>query len=114
MQNLVSGSTLKGKIEDNACAENGSFTITGMITGSLEVRNGADVTLRGMVCGDVTTYEGSKLLVSGMINGSLFVKGGLVEVTGMIQKNLINDGGKVVLHAKAKVLGTIQGERQVI
>jgi hypothetical protein len=114
MQNLVSGTTFKGKIEDDACAENGVFVITGMISGSFEVKKGAQVTLRGMICGDTVTEDGSKLNVTGMINGCLIVKGGTVEVSGMIGKDLVNQGGKVILHKVAKVRGELTGECQTV
>jgi hypothetical protein len=104
---LESGIIMKGKIEDNACAEGGSFLITGMITGSLEVKANADLTLRGMVCEDVITYDGSKLLVYGMINGSLFIKGGIVEVYGMVCGDVVNEGGELFLHKDAKILGNL-------
>jgi hypothetical protein len=114
MQNLVSGTVFKGKIEDDAYAENGVFVITGMITGSFEVKKGAQVTLRGMVCGDTVTEDGSNLNVTGMINGCLIVKGGTVEVSGMINKDLVNQGGQVVLHKVAKVLGKVIGECKTV
>ena len=75
---------------------------TGKIEGDLSLSH--QLVMAGMVTGNITVTAGGVLELTGMCLQSVIVKpGGTARILGMVQKDVINEGGSI------KITGTIHG-----
>jgi len=93
-----------GKIEgDLSIYEH--FTLHGMITGTLTVKDGGQVMLHGMVSRDLILDPGSKVDLHGTVTGNVLNRGGQLRVFGTINGSIREEGGSTVVEPGAVVGG---------
>jgi cytoskeletal protein CcmA (bactofilin family) len=78
-------------------------TENGKIEGDIEITS--ELNMHGMFTGNVTVKNGGHLMLHGMATKSLYLEqGSVVEISGTVSGNVINNGGKLF------VTGTIFGQ----
>lgn len=75
----------------------------GKVDGDIEIAS--ELRMHGMFSGRVVVKSGGNLILHGMAGKDLIVElGAVVEISGMVVGNVINNGGKI------SVMGTIVGK----
>ena len=88
---------------------NGDFPINedlvmfGMITGNANVLRGVTFILHGMVCKDLIIEANGIVEIHGMVNGDVINNGGKLSVYGMIIGSLIKNGGETLIDPNAVI-----------
>jgi cytoskeletal protein CcmA (bactofilin family) len=86
-----------------------SIELWGSIAGNVTVVEGGKLYVRGAVYGDITVEDGGRVHVFGIVQGHLIVREGAKVIhSGTVGKDVINDGGRLVVDALAKVMGKIK------
>jgi cytoskeletal protein CcmA (bactofilin family) len=76
-----------GKIEGDIQLDQ-ELTLSGMVTGNIIVVDGGLLNLNGTCCKDLTLQEGAKVYLRGTVGGSVFNRGGYVEIYGTVAGSL--------------------------
>ena len=75
----------------------------GLVTGSVTVEENVSLDIHGMVCKNVLVMQGAILHSHGTVGGKILNQGGLVEIWGVVEKDIDNMSGSVVIHKDAIV-----------
>jgi cytoskeletal protein CcmA (bactofilin family) len=94
----------QSSVIDGSIAIDRDTTLRGIITGSVVVRRGAQLSLYGVVRGSLTLEPGAVAYVTGVVRGDLNLKGSAI-VAGSILGNLITKNG-----AELSIEGSIKGK----
>ncbi len=93
------------------------FNLWGSISGHVTATQGAKFYVRGAIYGDLTVLHGGRVHVYGNITGNLIVKDGAKVIhSGIVGKDVVNEGGRLYVEACSKVLGkvkTAEGETTI-
>jgi hypothetical protein len=65
-----------------------------MITGDLIAKPKAVVRLHGLVRGDLVAEVESRVIISGMVQHSVIIRGGRVELSGMVLGGVRKESGE--------------------
>ena len=64
------------------------LTLSGMVTGNITVVDGGLLNLNGTCCKDLPLLEGAKVYLRGTVGGSVFNRGGYLEIYGTVAGSL--------------------------
>jgi hypothetical protein len=82
-----------------------SYVVESGIISGATVLNGGTLALHGISNGDVLVHKGGRAIVGGTVNGSIYNRGGYVEVEGIVD-HLHLEGGVAVIEG---VVGQTSG-----
>jgi len=95
-----------GKIEGDLKVDT-TFTLNGMVTGSITVIQGGILQLHGMCCGDLIIEQGGIAIVNGIVVRNIFNQG-TIEVRGIVNGNVSSKGAHYQQAPGAVVRGTVE------
>jgi len=84
--------------------------MTGLVRGDLFVRDHSVCEVLGMVSGNLHAERTGRAILRGLVTKSCKATGGDLEVYGMVQGDVLNEGGRVYIDKGAVVKGRVQGE----
>jgi hypothetical protein len=85
------------------------FELWGSVGGDVRVVEGGKLYVRGTVYGNLTVEDGGRCHVFGNVTGSIYVKEGAKAIhSGVVGHDVVNQGGRLVVDAMAKVMGKIR------
>jgi hypothetical protein len=85
------------------------FELWGSIGGNVRVIEGGKLYVRGAIYGDLRIEDGGRCHVFGNVTGNIIVKPGAKVIhSGVVGKDVVNQGGRLVVDAMAKVMGKIR------
>lgn len=87
-----------------------STTMTGLVRGDLFVRDNSVCDVTGMVSGNLLAERTGKAILHGLVTKAAKAAGGDLEIYGMVQGDVINDGGRLFVDKSAVVRGKIVGQ----
>jgi hypothetical protein len=106
----------RGRIAGNVTISE-SIELWGSIGGTCTVVDGGKLYVRGAVYGDLIVEDGGRCHVFGNVTGTVTVQDGAkVIISGVVAKDVINNGGRLVVDKQAKVMGKVKtksGETKV-
>ncbi|HEY7588424.1 MAG TPA: hypothetical protein VIB49_06745 [Thermoplasmata archaeon] len=85
-------------------------TMTGLVRGDLFVRDNSVCEVTGMVSGNLLAERTGRAVLRGLVTKSCKATGGDVEIYGMVQGDVMNEGGRVFVDKGAVVRGRVLGE----
>ena len=85
-------------------------TMTGLVRGDLFVRDNSVCEVTGMVSGNLLAERTGKAVLKGLVTKSCKAVGGDLEVYGLVQGDVVNEGGRVFVDKGAVVKGRVVGE----
>src|SRR5256885_12383922 len=85
-------------------------TMTGLVRGDLFVRDNSVCDVTGMVSGNLLAERTGKALLHGLVTKAAKSAGGDLEVYGMVQGDVINEGGRLFVDKGAVVRGKVIGQ----
>src|SRR2546423_5197321 len=85
-------------------------TMTGLVRGDLFVRDNSVWNVTGMVSGNLLEEGTGKALLHGLVTKAAKSAGGDLEIYGMVQGDLINEGGRLFVDKRAVVRGRVVGQ----
>ena len=85
-------------------------TMTGLVRGDLFVRDNSVCDVTGMVSGNLLAERTGKALLHGLVTKAAKSAGGDLEVYGMVQGDVINEGGRLFVDKGAVVRGKVVGQ----
>lgn len=98
----------RGRIAGNITISE-PYELWGSLSGTMTITAGGKVYVRGAIYGDLIVQDGGRCHVFGNVSGSLFVHAGAKVIhSGVVGKDVTNDGGRLVVDATAKVMGRIK------
>jgi cytoskeletal protein CcmA (bactofilin family) len=87
------------------------FTLWGSVGGNVRVIQGGKFYLRGAIYGDLTVEFGGRVHIYGNLTGNLVVeRGAKVIHSGIIGRDIVNQGGRLYIETNSRVLGRIRPE----
>ena len=85
------------------------YTLWGSIAGNVTAVKGSKFYMRGAIYGDLTVEDGGRVHVFGNVQGNITVKEGAKVIhSGICGRDVVNNGGRLVVEAIAKVLGKVR------
>jgi hypothetical protein len=88
---------------------NEPMELWGSVGGHVSVVDGGKLYMRGAIYGDLTVEDGGRVHVYGNVQGNILVKEGAKVIhSGICGRDVINDGGRLVVDGLAKVMGKIK------
>jgi len=87
-----------------------STTMTGLVRGDLFVRDNSVCDITGMVSGNLLAERTGKALLHGLVTKAAKSAGGDLEIYGMVQGDVINEGGRLFVDKSAVVRGKVIGQ----
>lgn len=84
--------------------------MTGLVRGDLFVRDNSVCEVTGMVSGNLLAERTGKAVLRGLVTKACKATGGDVEVYGLVEGDVMNEGGRVYVDKGAVVRGRIVGE----
>jgi len=88
---------------------NESVELWGSIGGHVTVVDGGKLYVRGAIYGDLIVEDGGRVHVFGNVQGNLVVhEGAKVIHSGVVGRNVLNEGGRLHVEAIATVMGKIK------
>ena len=87
-----------------------STTMTGLVRGDLFVRDNSVCDVTGMVSGNLLAERTGKALLHGLVTKAAKSAGGDLEIYGMVQGDVINEGGRLFVDKGAVVRGKVVGQ----
>ncbi|MDN4106116.1 hypothetical protein [Paenibacillus polymyxa] len=78
-------------------------TLNGMLLGPVIVLNSSNFIISGMVVGSLHLKEGTKTSIRGTVNGDVFNQGGKLEVFGTVDGTINNQRGELFVDPDANV-----------
>ena len=98
----------RGHVKGNVVIDE-PYTLWGSIAGNVTAVKGSKFYMRGAIYGDLTVLHGGRVHVYGNITGDLNVKDGAKVIhSGICGRDVVNNGGRLVVEAIAKVLGKVR------
>jgi hypothetical protein len=85
-------------------------TMTGLVRGDLFVRDNSVCDVTGMVSGNLLAERTGKAILHGLVTKAAKAAGGDLEIFGMVQGDVINEGGRLFVDKTAVVRGKIVGQ----
>src|SRR5438046_4255197 len=85
-------------------------TMTGLVRGDLFVRDNRGCDVTGMVSGNLLAERTGKALLHGLVTKAAKSAGGDLEIYGMVQGDVINEGGRLFVDKGAVVRGKVIGQ----
>src|SRR5687767_10112739 len=87
------------------------YTLWGSIAGNVTAVKGSKFYMRGTIYGSLTVLHRGRVHVFGNITGDLIVKDGAKVIhEGVVGGDAINQGGRLYVRGKAKVMGKVRTE----
>jgi len=86
-----------------------STTMTGLVRGDLFVRDNSVCDVTGMVSGNLLAERTGKAILHGLVTKAAKAAGGDLEIYGMVQGDVVNEGGRLFVDKGAVVRGKIIG-----
>ncbi|HSI33755.1 MAG TPA: hypothetical protein VK986_09215 [Tepidisphaeraceae bacterium] len=88
---------------------NEPMELWGSVAGTVRVIEGGKFYMRGAVYGDLIVESGGRCHNFGNISGNLIVHENTKVIhSGVVGKDVVNEGGRLVVDATAKVMGKIR------
>src|SRR5215213_2794113 len=88
---------------------NEAMEFWGSVGGNVSVVDGGKLYVRGAIYGDLIVEDGGRVHVFGNVQGSIYVREGAKLIhSGVVGKDVINNGGRLAVDAIAKVGGRIK------
>ena len=84
-------------------------TMTGLVRGDLFVRDNSVCDVTGMVSGNLLAERTGKAVLHGLVTKAAKAAGGDLEIYGMVQGDVVNEGGRVFIDKGAVVRGRVVG-----
>lgn len=84
--------------------------MTGLVRGDLFVRDNSVCEVTGMVSGNLLAERTGKVVLKGLVAKACKATGGDVEVYGLVQGDVVNEGGRVYVDKGAVVRGKVVGQ----
>src|SRR6266705_2001849 len=81
-----------------------STTMTGLVRGDLFVRDNSLCDVTGMVSGNLLAERSGKAVLHGLVTKAAKAAGGDLEIYGMVQGDVVNEGGRLYVDKGAEVL----------
>src|SRR5436853_7278275 len=88
----------------------GPKTMTGLVRGDLFVRDNSVCDVTGMVSGNLLAERTGKAVLHGLVTKAAKAAGGDLEVYGMVQGDVVNEGGRLYVDKGAVVRGKVVGQ----
>src|SRR5881296_283608 len=85
-------------------------TMTGLVRGDLFVRDSSVCDVTGMVSGNLLAERTGKAVLHGLVTKAAKAAGGDLEVYGMVQGDVVNEGGRLYVDKGAVVRGKVVGQ----
>lgn len=85
-------------------------TMTGLVRGDLFVRDNSVCDVTGMVSGVLLAERTGKAVLHGLVTKAAKAAGGDLEIYGMVQGDVVNEGGRLFVDKGAVVKGKIVGQ----
>lgn len=85
-------------------------TMTGLVRGDLFVRDNSVCDVTGMVSGNLLAERTGKAVLHGLVTKAAKAAGGDMEIYGMVQGDVLNEGGRLFVDKSAVVRGKIIGQ----
>ncbi|TLZ43750.1 MAG: hypothetical protein E6K19_06625 [Methanobacteriota archaeon] len=85
-------------------------TMTGLVRGDLFVRDNSVCDVTGMVSGNLLAERTGKAILHGLVTKAAKSAGGDLEVYGMVQGDVLNEGGRLFVDKGAVVRGKVLGQ----
>src|SRR2546430_628026 len=85
-------------------------TMTGLVRGDWFVRDNSVCDVTGMVSGNLLAERTGKALLHGLVTKAAKTAGGDLEIYGMVQGDVINEGGRLFVDKGAVVRGKDIGQ----
>jgi hypothetical protein len=88
---------------------NEPMELWGSVGGNVSVVDGGKLYMRGAIYGDLTVEDGGRVHVFGNVQGNITVRQGAKVIhSGTCGRDVVNDGGRLVVEAIAKVMGKVR------
>ncbi|HEX9341687.1 MAG TPA: hypothetical protein VF992_11045, partial [Thermoplasmata archaeon] len=87
-----------------------STTMTGLVRGDLFVRDNSLCDVTGMVSGNLLAERSGKAVLHGLVTKAAKAAGGDLEIFGMVQGDVVNEGGRLYVDKGAVVRGKVIGQ----
>jgi len=84
-------------------------TMTGLVRGDLFVRDSSVCDVTGMVSGNLLAERSGKAVLHGLVTKAAKAAGGDLEIYGMVQGDVVNEGGRLYVDKGAVVRGKVIG-----
>ncbi len=84
--------------------------MTGLVRGDLFVRDNSVCEVTGMVSGNLLAERTGKAVLRGLVTKACKATGGDLEVYGLVQGDVVNEGGRIYVDKGAVVRGKVVGE----
>ena len=84
--------------------------MTGLVRGDLFVRDNSVCEVTGMVSGNLLAERTGKAVLRGLVTKACKATGGDLEVYGLVQGDVVNEGGRIYVDKGAVVRGRVVGE----
>src|SRR5438132_7649695 len=85
-------------------------TMTGLVRGDLFVRDNSVCDVTGMVSGNLLAERTGKAILHGLVTKAAKSAGGDLEIYGLVQGDVINEGGRLFVDKGAVVRGKAVGQ----
>ncbi len=85
-------------------------TMTGLVRGDLFVRDSSVCDVTGMVSGTLLAERTGKAVLRGLVTKAAKAAGGDLEVYGLVQGDVVNEGGRLYVDKGAVVRGKVIGQ----
>jgi hypothetical protein len=85
-------------------------TMTGLVRGDLFVRDNSVCDVTGMVSGNLLAERTGKAILHGLVTKAAKAAGGDLEIFGMVQGDVLNEGGRLFVDKTAVVRGKVVGQ----
>jgi len=85
-------------------------TMTGLVRGDLFVRDNSVCDVTGMVSGNLLAERTGKAILHGLVTKAAKAAGGDMEIYGMVQGDVLNEGGRLFVDKSAVVRGKVIGQ----
>jgi len=95
---------IDGKIEGGTILTEDT-QLNGMIVGVTTVSRNCILHMHGMIVGDLIVEESATVYLNGMVNGNVTNCGGILEVYGTVNGNILRQKGKTFIHPNAAIRG---------
>ena len=91
-----------------------ALDLTGVVAGSVTVRDGGRLGLKGVVSGDLRVEKGGQATVQGSVGGEVLNRGGELTVLGAVRGRLHTESGRTRIHEDAEIAGGVTGPFETI
>jgi hypothetical protein len=111
MVRIFRGGTLDERFEGSVVVIGPRPTMmTGLVRGDLFVRDNSVCDVTGMVSGNLLAERTGKAILHGLVTKAAKSAGGDLEIYGMVQGDVLNEGGRLFVDKSAVVRGKVLGQ----